>query len=403
MLVRRFPKLSETFILNQITGLVDAGHEVDIYAGGADERVAHEAVQEYRLLDRTRYPEIPAHHVERLIAAAPLVARTRLWRRPTVLLGALNARAYGKSALSLSLLYTAAMFVDRKPYDVIHCQFGTLAETAVALVDIGATSGAIVVSLRGSDVTMPDVTSGYAELFRRCALAMPVCAAFAERVEEMGCDAAKIHVHRSGIELEAFPFSERRLVGHEPFHVVSVARLEEKKGIRYGIEAIARVKATGRMVRYTIVGDGSLRSDLQGRIDAHGLQDDVHLVGHRPQHEVIDLLRKAHVLIAPSVTAANGDQEGIPNVLKEAMAMGMPVVSTLHSGIPELVENGVSGYLVAERDVEALADRLVELVDHSHRWPAMGRAGRARVERDYDVDRLNAELVDLYRTATEQP
>ena len=403
MLVRRFPKLSETFILNQITGLIDAGHEVDIYAGGADERVAQEAVQEYRLLDRTRYPDIPSRHIERFIAAAPLVARTRLWRRPKVLLGALNARAYGKSALSLSLLYTAATFVGREPYDVIHCQFGTLAETAVALVDIGATSGAIVVSLRGSDVTMPDVTSGYAELFRRCALVMPVCAAFAERAAAMGCDMAKIHVHRSGIELDAFPFEERRLEGQGPVHVVSVARLEEKKGIRYGIDAIARLRASGRPVRYTIVGDGSLRPDLQARIDAHGLQDDVHLVGHRPQHEVIDLLRSAHVLVAPSVTAANGDQEGIPNVLKEAMAMGMPVVSTVHSGIPELVEDGVSGYLVAERDVEALADRLVELVDHPDRWPAMGLAGRARVERDYDIERLNRELIGLYRNVAAQP
>lgn len=395
--MRRFPKLSETFILNQITWLLDAGHEVDIYAGGSDETVAHRDVQSYELIERTRYPDIPESLLPRVANVPGLLARHGLWKRPRLVAGALDARSYGRSATSLTLLYTAASFADRRAYDVIHCQFGTLAETAVALVDIGATEGAIVVSLRGSDLTKPEERADYPSIFSRCAALLPVCSAFAELLERMGCEPSKIHVHRSGLVLDRFPFAERKLDSGEVPHLVSVARLEEKKGIGFAIDAIARLMSDGRKVRYTVVGDGSLRDELERRVERHGLSDQIRLVGRLPQHEVVELLETAHVLLAPSVTASNGDQEGIPNVLKEAMAMGMPVVSTWHSGIPELVEDGVSGYLVPERDVPALADRIATLIDMPDAWPAMGIAGRQRVERDYDVERLNQELVELYR------
>ncbi|HEY6104105.1 MAG TPA: glycosyltransferase, partial [bacterium] len=114
------------------------------------------------------------------------------------------------------------------------------------------------------------------------------------------------------------------------------------------------------------------------------------------QGEIRRLLEGAHILLAPSVTAQDGDQEGIPNVVKEAMATGMPVVSTRHSGIPELVQDAVSGFLVAERDVDALAERLVFLIDHPETWPEMGRAGRRKVEADFDVEHMHDRLIALY-------
>ena len=116
-----------------------------------------------------------------------------------------------------------------------------------------------------------------------------------------------------------------------------------------------------------------------------------------PPAKVVEELQWAHIKLHPSVTSSNGDEEGIPNSLKEAMACGLPVVSTHHSGIPELVEDGVSGYLVPERDASAIADALRVLMQNSEAWEAMGRAGRAAVERDYGAERLHRELSDLYR------
>jgi colanic acid/amylovoran biosynthesis glycosyltransferase len=134
-------------------------------------------------------------------------------------------------------------------------------------------------------------------------------------------------------------------------------------------------------------------------LDELGLRGEVELVGARSHAEVIALLREAHLFVAPCVTAENGDQEGIPNALKEAMAMGIPVLSTWHSGIPELVEDGVSGLLVPERDSEALADGLAYLIDQPERWPAMGRAGRDKVDAEFNSEKLTHDLIGLYREA----
>jgi colanic acid/amylovoran biosynthesis glycosyltransferase len=116
---------------------------------------------------------------------------------------------------------------------------------------------------------------------------------------------------------------------------------------------------------------------------------------NRPHEQVVEVLRRASIFLAPSVTSADGDQEGIPVALMEAMSSGVPVVATEHSGIPELVEDGISGFLAPERDAGTLAVRLGQLIEHPELWPSMGEAGRRRVEADYDIEVLNDRLVDL--------
>jgi colanic acid/amylovoran biosynthesis glycosyltransferase len=120
--------------------------------------------------------------------------------------------------------------------------------------------------------------------------------------------------------------------------------------------------------------------------------------GAKPSHEVLALLEGMHILMAPSVTAQSGDMEGIPVVLMEGMAQGLPVVSTVHSGIPELVRNGETGYLVPERDVDALANALVSLVRAPGDWPRLTANARALIEREFDTRRLTQQLADLFST-----
>jgi len=122
------------------------------------------------------------------------------------------------------------------------------------------------------------------------------------------------------------------------------------------------------------------------------------MCGWKNHDEIIQLLDETHILVAPSITAKSGDQEGIPNVVKEAMAMGIPVVSTLHGGIPELVDDGVSGFLVPECDADAIAESLRYLIDHPDKWNEMGYAGRKHIEADFDIESLNDQLVALYKS-----
>jgi colanic acid/amylovoran biosynthesis glycosyltransferase len=181
--------------------------------------------------------------------------------------------------------------------------------------------------------------------------------------------------------------------------LIVVARLVEKKGIRYAIAAVARVLASGRDVQCDIVGDGPLYAELECYIRECALESHVRLLGWKSHAEVVKLLETAHVLLAPSVTAEDTDEEGIPNSMKEAMALGLPVIATRHGGIPELLEDGASGYLVPERDVDALADRIAAVADDPDVWFDMGTAGRRRVESEYDIDTLTHELVRMYREA----
>jgi len=398
VLVRRFPELSETFILNQMTGLLDQGVDLEVFAWTpGDSEAVHPDVSAYALLGRTRYIHPKGARLARLGRTLSRVVGGRGWRSPGFLRRSLDLRRHEGAGASLFLLHAGATFLQGEPHDVVHCQFGRLGLTALALRKAGALPGRIVVSFRGSDLSRHRDTEGYEELFQAGSLFLPVCGAFRDRLISMGCDPGKIRVHHSGIDLRRFTWTPRHREPGEPFRLITIARLVEKKGVEYGIRAVAELHGAGREVEYTVIGEGPLERELRGLARELGVAEKVRFLGPLDHDEVVAHLGEAHVLLAPSVTAASGDQEGIPNVLKEAMATGIPVVSTLHSGIPELVEDGVSGFLVEERDARALAERTAHLMDHPERWGPMGEAGRARVEAEYDSVRLNRELEGFYR------
>jgi colanic acid/amylovoran biosynthesis glycosyltransferase len=154
-------------------------------------------------------------------------------------------------------------------------------------------------------------------------------------------------------------------------------------------------------IEYKIAGDGHLKNALQKLIEDLKVSNNVKLLGWQRQDQVIELLRESDILLAPSVTSQNGDREGIPVAIVEALAGGLPVLSTLHSGISEAVQNGESGFLVPERDADALAEKLEYLIEHSELWPEMGRKGRSYVEEHYDIEKLNDRLVEIYQRLLE--
>ena len=205
-----------------------------------------------------------------------------------------------------------------------------------------------------------------------------------------------LDLHRTGIDLTRWPRQDRNIRGAGPLRLLTVGRLVEKKGIGYVLEAVRRLQDAGLVVEYELAGEGPLRQRLEADARRLGVEQRVRFLGWRSQEQVREALDRADLLVAASVTAGNADEEGIPNVLKEAMAVGVPVVSTRHGGIPELVEHGVSGILVPERDPEALAAQLAELAAHPERRGELAAAGRALVERDYDIERLNDRLVTLF-------
>ena len=400
--VEKFPTLSETFILNQITGLIDQGHTVDIYA---DMPVSgsknHLDIEKYNLLNRTYYgPPIPRHPLFRILKGLWLLL-TNFFKDPVLLLRSLNVFKYGMRAASLRILYTTIPFLGRRPqYDIIQCHFGKNGLKGIFLRDIGALQGSVITTFHGLDLSgfIRDVGDRiYDPLFKKGDLFLPISDYWKRRLIQLGCDPAKIIVHRMGIDCRRFTFIPSRLQADGRIRLLTIARLVEKKGVEYGIRAVAKLAKDNRNIEYIIVGGGYLRESLEQLIQELDVTDIVKLMGWKQQSEIIQQLRQADILLAPSITSPkNGDQEGIPVVLMEAMAMGLPVLSTQHSGIPELVEDGVSGFLAPEQDVDALAQKLETLITHPERWPEMGQAGRQKVEKHFDIHQLNVRLIEIY-------
>lgn len=404
-IVQDFPSVSQTFVLNDIVGLIDLGHDVQIFPDQpGSEGKTHGNYKKYDLSNRTHYYRLPKNKLIRIFQAILLVFK----HAPShfdVVVRSLNVFRYGKRAWSLKLLFRSSPLLERGPFDVVHCQFGTLGLRALEAYPTRPKNCRIVTSIRGADITriLKKHPGIYDELFKRGDLFLSVCESLKERLIQAGCAEEKIVVHYDGIDCSKFEYVQRKREPGEPLKALTIARLVEKKGVAFAIDAVSRLLSKGEKIEYRIVGDGMLREELQQSIDSRGVAGQIKLLGWKTHEEVKMLTEESHILVAPSVTGEDGDQEGIPNVIKEAMASGLAVISTLHSGIPELVTDGVSGLLVPERDATSLADALTYLIRHPEMCNEMGQAGRRQVEEKFDIHCLNRQLEELYQRALREP
>ena len=423
MFVGSFPVVSETFIVRQITGLIDLGHAVEIYADSRAEAGApiHPEIAKYRLLERTTFMELPPetapfempvwpitgrtwppgsassiHNSLRVARAVPKFFRC-LWEVPRLAFQVLDRREFGYQAASLSALLRLATLCRRPgQFDVLHAHFGPVGNSFRFARELW--DAPLIVSFHGYDFSTVPRKEGarvYQKLFAT-ADAVTVNSDYTrQQVETLGCPAARLHKLPVGLDPDAFPFRERALKSGEPVRILTVARLTEIKGHAFVVRAVAKLHELRADVHYEIAGDGPLRKELEQLVAELGLRDAVTFHGACDSGEVQRLMAQAHLFVLASVSV-EGDQEGQGLVLQEAQAAGLPVVATTHGALPEGLVPDESGFLVPERNVDALAERLDYLVRHPELWPAMGRAGRKHVETHYDIRRLNSNLVQLY-------
>ncbi len=394
----KFPLSSETFVLNQITAFIDMGFEVEIVAlQKGDTQNTHAAWTKYNLAARTRWlQDEPQGKVAKLRHRASQtlrgIHRKNTWQ-------ALNLKRYGAESRNLILSAICGQVATLFRADVFIAHFGPAGVTAAKLRELGVIRGKIATIFHGIDISSREVlnhyTPEYQQLFRRGDLMLPISDLWAGRLQKMGCPREKIAVSRMGVDMTRF--SPRPVKAPAtPLEIISVARLTEKKGLHVAIEACRQLKEQGVAFRYRILGIGPWERRLRTLIEQYQLEDVVEMPGFKPSHEVKAMLDDADVFLLPSVTGADGDMEGIPVALMEAMAVGIPVVSTLHSGIPELVEADKSGWLVPENDARALAQRLAAFsqLDTDELAPVVKRA-REKVEHDFNQQVINRELASL--------
>ena len=399
-MVGLFPALSETFILNQITGLIERGCRVDIFAQEiGDVKKAHPDVTKYKLMDKVHYRNLaPKNYIQRFLNAITLVG-ANIFKKPLVILKSLNFFKYGRKAASLRLLYEVIPYISKEPYDIIHCHFGPNGLIGVRIREIGAINGKLITTLHGWDVNVVPTIYGnsfYRDFFDKVELCTVSSDFIRDRIKLLGCKEEKIIKLPVGVHAKKISFSPKQIQKNEPVRVLTVARLTEVKGIPYSLKAMAKVFEQFDNVTYTIAGDGPMREALESLAGQLGIKSKVRFLGLLQENKIIELYKQSHIFVLSSVVGHDGAEEGQGLVLLEAQAAGLPVIATKVGGIPESVLDGKSGFLVPQRDIDSLIERLIYLISHPRIWIELGKAGRTHVKENYDIDILNNRLVEIY-------
>lgn len=306
---------------------------------------------------------------------------------------------YGVTARSSSLV---ALLREIAPH-IVHAHFGP--DTLYAAHAAKKNDIPLVGTLHGRDATVgrgqlirtaKPVAIRYAmaraDLTSRANLILCVSDEIRRAAEGLGMDSSKLRTHYIGVDTSRL----QRAEGSRPPVILHVARLVEKKGTADLISAFAMVVRRHSDAQLHIVGNGPLLGALQAQVEKLGLSKSVVFRGRLSQDEVHSAMATARIFALPSITAENGDKEGLPISLLEAMSMGMAVVSTQHSGIPEAVRSEREGFLVSERAIGDLADRLTFLLDDADMACRMGSAARARVVSDFDSRAQARSLEKIY-------
>lgn len=291
--------------------------------------------------------------------------------------------------------------IEQMGAQVLHVYFGHIGIHLLPLLEMLPIPS--IVSFHGADVQVGlDQPSHLAAMRRTLELARLVLArseSLAEGLVQLGCPRSKIRIHRTGIPVEDLQFRQRVAPEDGAWRCVQASRLITKKGLATTLAAFAAFAREYPKARLTFAGDGPLRETIWRKAVEMKLEDQVRFSGFLSQPELRSLYDQSHFFLHPSETGPDGDQEGVPNAMLEAMAMGLPVLATMHGGIPEAVENGTSGILVAERDEEALARELIALSRDPARYQSMSAAASARVRSTFDARATVAALEGFYDEA----
>ncbi|MBP1990984.1 glycosyltransferase [Paenibacillus eucommiae] len=269
----------------------------------------------------------------------------------------------------------------------IHIHHGSLAPKFLFLKEKYGLP--MFVGFRGNDATAyPKKKQNLLKLkklFRSADMFFPVCEHLKRKIIKLGCPEDKIRVLYGGVDLDRFKSRSRKVSGKEKIRFLAIGRFVEKKGFGDLIRAFADVKKRHSNIKLTLVGQGPSEAEYRKLIKKLQLGSSVQIIPWVNYRKIQDKYYRSHVFCAPSCTSKDGNQEGIPNTLKEAMATGMPVISTTHAGIPELVKNKISGLLVPERSVNQLAKAMNWLINNPKSWAKLGENARKKVESDFNM------------------
>jgi colanic acid/amylovoran biosynthesis glycosyltransferase len=400
--VKRYPRYSETFIVREILAHERAGLAIEIFSlrppndGHFQDLIA-------RVRGRVQYLYLPGDGLlpEQLVGAT--LTASHFWNAlveaNAVLPGLFGTlgELRGERARDIYQALQLARLVRQHGIQHLHAPF---ASDAATIARIGARLAGITYSFtaRAKDIFHESARrDDLARKFREASGVVTISDYHLEYLHTTyGSLAAHVERIYNGLDLEEFPYASPL---RRPPVIVAVGRLVEKKGFGDLVEACAILAGRKREFRCRIIGSGSLDSALQLQISDLGLGARVELVGPLPQTEVIIEMQNAALLAAPCIVGEDGDRDGLPNVVQEALALGTPVVSTDVTGIPEVVRHGQTGWQVPQRDPGALAAAMERLLDDPNLRVRLATAGRRLIEAEFDIHRTTERRRAIFRAA----
>jgi len=399
-IINQFPASTETFVIGEVREIRKAGANLAMYALRRGPRNGAGDDLREALLAKPLAP------IE-IMALAPIYSRVLPIMSRSVLCEEGIGSIYAMSK-SLDLAYTIVhaarvhlaiqtVFAGEKPH--LHAHFaGRTARVCLLLSQLEGYSYSVTV--HAADIYSPRDEHTLARILRHAVFVVCISAHGKELLLGKGWveDPSKVHVIHCGVDPKTLSMAARTKNTARKKKVLSVGRLIEKKGHRYLIEAASLLNRRGiRDIEWIIVGDGPQLHYLERRSADLGLSDHVKFVGRLPHAKVLDLLQEATAMVLPCVKARNGDMDGIPVALMEAMVHGVPVISTRVGGIPELVQDQITGILVDPEDAEALANAIRKLLVDDELAHAMARAGLQRVRDQFNLTKNANKLFGHFR------
>ncbi len=407
--LKRFPRLTETFVLNEILELERQGHRVEIFSLlRPPEEERHALLKE--LNARVTYlPSSSALEKLKLhegLDATPVTFEALVGNMANPDMDPLFS---GKSPADIATLHLKAMAVAalarQRGIRHLHAHF---ASDATTVAQLAARLAGLPYSFtaHARDIFHTYTTTAADNAMRRTKIAE---AAFVATVSEYNraylariapAHAGKIHRLYNGIDLSRFTPGRD---GRQPGLIVAVGRLVEKKGFGDLVSACDILRRMGAAFRLRIIGDGPLRETLETQIDTLDLRGHVEIAGTQPQEKLVGMMAQASLAVLPCIVSQSGDRDGLPTVLLEAMALGLPVVTTTVSGGPEIVAHGKTGMLVEPGDPIGLAATIEALLANPKALAEMSVAARRRAEDLFSLNRNVAALAGLFATVCDTP
>lgn len=383
-----FPKLSESFIINEIVELLKRGHDIQIFSYHLPkDYIRHEVFKEYSLLERTHYFSFKG------LFQINLIYFLKYFLTGLVM----DLLDFKVSARILEFNLKAAYFaavIRNSRVDLLHSHFTTTGSLSKRLSEflgipylLTAHAFDIYMSQKNelrnvmedarSIITISEYNKNYLQ-------------------QDIGIK-NRIEVVRCGIDIEKFNPAFRSYPDNK-IKMLTVTRLVEKKGLEYLIKAIPIVLTEIKDIDLTIVGSGPLENHLKQVAKDLSVEEYINFRGGVSDSELKHYYENADMFILPCVIAGNGDRDGIPVAIMEAMAMELPIISTMVSGIPELVADGISGILVPQRDEAAIAVAILKLSKDKDLRHRMGENGRKIINKKYNIVSESKKLVNIYNS-----